>query len=160
LRRAAEDFATEGDFVRILLASAVLAMTAACVMAPPPEAAASPQATAVPASSWWPFYPPSVQFFPPAPVRLTLSNFSYDAARVQILITPYADCAVRENTPTGDFVLPLNGTRIVEGLPGSDVCWRRAVAVEGDQARRSDTPGWSQWNRAYLTSGRSIDARL
>src|SRR5260370_201182 len=63
----------------------------------------------------------------PVPGRLTLSNFTFDNARVQAVITPYPDCQERAGTAISDFEIPLNGTRIVAALPGSDVCWRRAL---------------------------------
>ena len=55
----------------------------------------------------------------PLPGRLTLSNFTFEHARVEALITPYPDCAPREGTAASNFELPLNGTRVIEAAPGS-----------------------------------------
>jgi hypothetical protein len=96
----------------------------------------------------------------PPPGRLTLSNFSFDDAHVEAVITGAADCAVREGTATSDFVLPLNGTRVIEAVPGSDVCWRRAIAPGTIPGAASSAPGWTEWNRAFLSSGRSVDSQL
>ena len=96
----------------------------------------------------------------PPPGRLTLNNFSFDKAHVQAVITPYPDCAEREGTATSDFVLALNGTRIIDAAPGSDVCWRRALEPSKDPAARPSAPGWTEWNRAFVASGRSVDSRL
>ncbi len=97
---------------------------------------------------------------PPIPGRLTLSNFSFDTARVEAVITGAPDCAVREGTTTSDFVLPLNGTRIIESVPGADVCWRRAIEPGRNARAAPSTPGWTEWNRAFLSSGRSVDSQL
>ena len=53
------------------------------------------------------------------PGRLTLSNFNYDRARVETMITPYPDCELHEGMSTTNFELPLNGTRVVDTLPGA-----------------------------------------
>ena len=97
---------------------------------------------------------------PPPPGRLTLNNFSFDKARVQAVITPHPDCAQREGTATSDFVLALNGTRIIEAAPGSDVCWRRALEPPKGQEKPPSVPRWTEWNRAFVASGRSVDSRL
>ena len=95
-----------------------------------------------------------------APGRLTLSNYSFDNAHVQTVVTLYPDCAVHEGTLASEFTLPLNGTRIVETAPGSDVCWRRAVPPGQLAGPPPTEPGWSEWNRAYTSSGRPVDSRL
>ena len=97
---------------------------------------------------------------PPSPGRLTLSNFSFDTARVEAVITGAPDCAVREGTTPSDFVLPLNGTRIIESVPGADVCWRRAIEPARSARAAPSTQGWTEWNRAFLSSGRSVDSQL
>jgi hypothetical protein len=168
--------------VRILLVLALLGVTASCVVpqpeAPPPPpapvvlapapvpvvaavpVAAVPEpvtAVYVPTPLAWLFGPPA-----PAPGRLTLSNFSYDNARVQTVITPYPDCVARPDTATGDFAMPLNATRIVAAIPGADVCWRRALptgpspTIPGVEI----ISGWTEWNRVFTASGRSIDSQL
>ena len=103
-----------------------------------------------------PVLPPA----PPPPGRLTLSNFSFDDPRVETVITGAPDCAVREGTTTSDFVLPLNGTRVIQSVPGADVCWRRAIETGKNAGAPPSTPGWTEWNRAFLSSGRSVDSRL
>jgi hypothetical protein len=96
--------------------------------------------------------------------RLTLSNFSYDTARVQAVLTDRADCAVADPAAAADFVMPLNATRIIPTPAGVDVCWRREVpATASSQVVRGPAPampGWADWNRSYTGSGRFIDARL
>ena len=94
------------------------------------------------------------------PARLTLSNFSFDSAHVQTVITGSPDCAAIEGTAPSDFMLPLNGTKIIEGAPGSDVCWRRAIEPEAAPGSAPSPLRWTEWNRAFLSSGRSIDSRL
>jgi hypothetical protein len=116
--------------VRILIALALLLATASC--------------------TWW----------SSPPGRLTLSNFSFDSAHVQTVLTGSPDCAASDGTAISDFMLPLNGTRIIDGTPGTDVCWRRAIEPEAATAGARVTPGWTEWNRAFLSSGRSIDAQL
>jgi hypothetical protein len=116
--------------VRILIVPALLLATASC--------------------TWW-----------PSPGRLTLSNFSFDSAHVQTVFTGSPDCAASEGTAPSDFVLPLNGTRIIDAAPGSDVCWRRAIEPAADAPRAARTaPMWTEWNRAFLSSGRSVDTQL
>jgi hypothetical protein len=96
--------------------------------------------------------------------RLTLNNFSYDDARVQVVLTNRPDCAVADPAATGDFVMPLNATRVIATPPGLDICWRREVPLTASaQAARAPAPavpGWADWNRAYTSSGRFIDMRL
>jgi hypothetical protein len=148
--------------VRLLIVSAVLAATASCAWPPPPppEVAAPPPIAAASA----PFMPlalPFVPFVHPTPPgRLTLSNFSYDHAQVQALITPFPDCVVREGAATSAFVLLLNGTRVIEAAPGADVCWRRALEPGTRAGAAPSTPGWTEWNRVFLSSAGLVDSRL
>ena len=138
------------------------------VMAAPPPVAVAVAAPAPPPAFYlpnpfaWLFAP--LSFAAPAG-QVTLSNFSYDTARVETLVTPFADCAPRPGTAASDFALPLNGTRIIQAAPGSDVCWRRALTSEpGQQApgqrARAGMPGWTEWSRVYTASGGIIDSRL
>ncbi|GEM_PF-3403032 len=125
-------------------------------IAPLPPAVAPVEQAPAPApagSGMWPFW------VTPASQRLTLSNFSFDQARVEAVVTANADCNEREVgvVARSDFAVPLNGTRIIEAPPGADVCWRRDLAAGPGGAAPT---GWSEWNRAYLSTGRSIDARL
>lgn len=154
--------------MRILIVSALLVATASCVLPPPPQAevAGPPPAVAAPPPV---FYVPNPLAFlfaplwPPGPLppgRLTLNNFSFDHARVQAVITPYPDCAVHEGTATSDFVLPLNGTRVIEAVPGTDVCWRREIEPGTVQGVAPSTPGWTEWNRVFLSSAGVVDSRL
>jgi hypothetical protein len=128
----------------------------------------------VPASSvdWVPL--PRVWFemfhglYGPGPAgRLTLSNFSYDTARVQAVLTTGPSCAVGDPAAAADFALPLNATRVIATPPGADVCWRRDAPPSSPSSPAEMTPriepavaGWSEWNRAYTASGRFIDSRL
>ena len=176
--------------MRIPLAVALLLSTASCVLPKPPEyAAPAPVVAPAPAGSPVALAPapvPPVAVAPAEPVvapapeltlylpsflgigaappsgRLTLSNFNYDGAHVQTLVTAYPDCQPRPDTAVSEFELPLNGTRIVGAPPGSDVCWRRTLAKDEAEAGAvpPTTPGWSEWNRVFTSSGRSIDARL
>jgi hypothetical protein len=95
---------------------------------------------------------------PASPSRLTLSNFNYDSARVEAMLTPYPDCEIREGLVSTNFELPLNGTRVIDTPPGSDVCWRR-LEPPLEQATSPGVPRFTPWNRAY-TSGRTVDSRL
>jgi hypothetical protein len=96
--------------------------------------------------------------------RLSLNNFSFDEARVQVVLTNRPDCTVAAPATTGDFVLPLNATRVIPTPPGFDICWRReapqAASAPAARAPMPEVPGWADWNRAYTATGRSIDMRL
>jgi hypothetical protein len=159
--------------VRNFWLSAALCAVTGCVLEPlpmtaeaPPPAPAAVVAVATPA----PLPPPpnavTVMFpnlpdflalaIPPIPLppgRLTLSNYSFDRARVQALVTAYPDCGAHEGIVITDFALPLNGTRVIEAAPGADICWRREFPP-------GTAPGWTEWNRDYTGTGRSIDAKL
>jgi hypothetical protein len=95
----------------------------------------------------------------PAPGRFTLSNFSFPSARIQVVFTSERDCTPPPVTAATDFVLPLNGTRIIEVPPGADVCWRRELPPATAQVARP-APPWTEWNRAYTASGRFFDSRF
>ena len=96
---------------------------------------------------------------PPLPARFTLSNYTFVDARVQAMLTPYTDCVVRPDTPVAEFVLPLNGTQVINGAGGASVCWRRAIP-EGVAGGVAGDPGWTKWDRAFLSSGRVVDSTL
>ena len=121
---------------------------------------AAPVAPAVAAGSLFDLPIPFAEYVIPAPGRLTLSNFSFDTAQVQARITAYPDCFVHDGVATSDFVLPLNGTRIINPPPGSDVCWRRAIGPGIRPGGVPGEPGWTEWNRDYTSTGAAIDARL
>jgi hypothetical protein len=93
------------------------------------------------------------------PGRLTLSNFAYDRARIEAMITPYPDCELREGLSTTSFEVPLNGTRVIDTPPGLDVCWRR-IEPPLAEATSPGAPRATPWNRAYLSSGRTVDSQL
>jgi hypothetical protein len=152
--------------VRILLISALLVATASCAWPPPPPAevaGTTPQPP--PAAPVFYVANPFAFLFHPIlpgapPGRLTLSNFSFDHAQVETLITPYPDCAPREGTAASNFELPLNGTRVIEAAPGSDVCWRRQIEAGKTEGIAPTTLGWTEWNRVYLSSVPVVDSRL
>jgi len=125
-------------------------------------AAAPPAPPAEDTGSWFPAFPVITlpDPFRPPPPRLTLSNFSYDRAHVETVVTANADCDARDAGvfTAGEFDLAYNGTRIIEAPTGNDVCWRRDLAA--DQGAGTAAPKWSRWSRAYLSVGRSIDSGL
>lgn len=155
--------------MRVFALCVALFAVAACVALPPPAETAAPPPAAGPLivapGQFWPgplawLFNPWAFRTPPAS-RLTLSNFTFDDARVEALVTPFPDCVPRQGTAMQDFVLPLNATRIIEAAPGSDVCWRRAV--QPAPAQTANVPagsGWTEWNRVFLSSGHSIDSQL
>jgi hypothetical protein len=125
--------------------------------APPPAVAApgTPTLDYVPAPLVW----LGLLNEPRPPGRFTLSNFSFPSTRVQAVITSGPDCVAREGSQTADFMLPLNGTRIITTPPDADVCWRLALPPAAAQGG-PPTPPWSEWNRAYTSSGRFFDSRM
>jgi hypothetical protein len=125
---------------RDVLAPPINAINALFAMLPPPP----PPLTALPPT--------------PRPGRLTLSNFAYDRARVEAMITPYPDCELREGMSTSNFEVPLNGTRVIDSPPGADVCWRRLEPPLAENPLPG-APRVTPWNRACV-SGRNVDSRL
>lgn len=120
--------------MRILLSAALLLAAAACTEVQPWAPWAWPQAT-------W--------ALPPG--QLTLSNYRFERASVEAIVTPAADCAVVDPAVTATaFDLPFKGSRVIVAAPNADVCWRRQVA--GGQ--------WGEWNRAFTGSGKFIDSQL
>ncbi|HZK89419.1 MAG TPA: hypothetical protein VFC56_04660 [Stellaceae bacterium] len=112
---------SEGTCVRVLLSAAALLATASC------------------------------SYFAPPPGQLALSNYRFDRAAVQAVVTAAPDCAAADpGSPAAAFELPFKGTRVIVAAPDTDICWRRQV------------PGgyWTAWNRAFTASGRSIDSQL
>jgi hypothetical protein len=115
--------------VRMLLSVAMLLVTAACV----PDRNMS---------LWVPGLGPG---------HLALSNFRFDHASIEAVLSAAPDCSpVDPNAPPLAFELPFKGTRVIQADPDTDICWRRQV------------PGgpWGEWNRAFTASGRSIDLEL
>jgi hypothetical protein len=150
--------------VRISLISALLVATASCAWPPPVEVAGT-SAPPPPAPVFFVPNPFALLFAPilgapPLPGRLTLSNFSFEHARVETLVTSHPDCAARQGTAASNFELPLNGTRVIETAPGLDVCWRRQFEPAKDPDAAPTTPGWTEWSRVFTSSGRPIDSRL
>jgi len=95
----------------------------------------------------------------PGSGRVTLSNFVYDRARVETLVTSFPDCELRVGMTVTSFELPLNGTRVIDTPVGSDVCWRR-IEPPFAEATPPGVPSTPPWNRAFTASGRIVDTRL
>jgi hypothetical protein len=96
---------------------------------------------------------------PPAlvPGRLQLSNPNFGLINVEAVITANPDCGARDAgyISTLEFTMPNNATKFIEVPPGADVCWR------SDRNPGRPAPGrWSQWDRAYLVPGKTVDATL
>lgn len=87
----------------------------------------------------------------PPPGHLTLSNYRFDHAAIEAVVTAAPDCSVSDPAmPPAAFDLPFKGTRVIEAAPAADICWRRQAT--GGQ--------WTDWNRAFTASGRFIDVQL
>jgi hypothetical protein len=85
--------------------------------------------------------------------HLTLSNFRFEHAGVEAVVTANPDCSAHDGAAT-TFDLPFKGTRVIHAPPAADICWRRRIG---------DAPGterWGEWHRAFTASGRSIDSEL
>jgi hypothetical protein len=117
-------------YVRALLSAAVLVATTSC-------------------TPYWGWGLTSWVWTPP-PGQLTLSNYRFDHANIEAVVTAAPDCVAAPATPTSAFDLPFKGTRVIVAAPNADICWRREVT--GGQ--------WTDWSRAFTASGRFIDARL
>jgi hypothetical protein len=95
---------------------------------------------------------------PPAPPgTLLLNNPHFSPLNVEAVITSNPDCASRGPgyLSTLDFVLPNNATKIIDVPPGDEVCWRR------DRDPEQPVLGeWSNWDRAYVAPGETIQANL
>jgi len=148
--------------MRFLVTVAAMLGIASCTVPADPREVLVPAFNAVNAVyALLPPPPPPLTSRPPPvqPGHLTLSNFAYDHAHVEAIVTPYTDCELREGTASSHFLLPLNGTWVVDTPAGSDVCWRRELPIDpaSDPLR---APRWSGWNRAYLSSGRLVDSQL
>ena len=87
-----------------------------------------------------------------APAHLTLSNFRFEHAGVEAVVTANPDCGAHDG-PAIAFDLPFKATRVIDAPRGSDVCWRRVGGAPGA------APG-GEWHRAFTASGRSIDSEL
>lgn len=88
---------------------------------------------------------------------LLLSNPHFGPTDVEAVITANPDCASRGRgyVSTFEFVLPNNATRFVDVPPGAEVCWRR------DRDPSHPVAGqWSDWDRAFVAPGTTIDADL
>jgi hypothetical protein len=146
----------------MLVSVLVLLGLTACTAPPDPRDVLAPAINAInSAFAWLPPPPPPLTAQPPAPLpgRLTLSNFNYDRARVEAMLTPYPDCEIREGISSTNFELPLNGTRVIDTPPGADVCWRRLEPPLAETPSPG-VPRTTPWNRAFLSSGRIVDSRL
>ena len=94
---------------------------------------------------------------PPTPGTLLLNNPHFGATHVEAVITANPDCSSRGPgyVSTLEFVLPNDATKIIDVPAGSEICWRRD--------RIPDQPGageWSDWDRAYVAPGGTIEADL
>jgi hypothetical protein len=92
----------------------------------------------------------SCAFFGPLP-HLALSNNRFDHAAIEAVVSAAADCSpANPNVAPLAFDLPFKGTRVIEAAPAGDICWRR----------KTEPGQWTEWNRAFTASGRSIDVPL
>jgi hypothetical protein len=94
---------------------------------------------------------------PDGPGTLLLSNPDFGPTHVQTVITANADCGSHGPgyVSTLEFVLANNATRFVAVPPGTEVCWRR------DRDPTQPVAGqWSDWDRAFVAPGTTIDANL
>jgi hypothetical protein len=89
--------------VRILLAAALLLMTASCVSQ----------------NNWSP-----ISIYT-GPGHLQLSNFRFDRASVEAVVAAAPDCSAP--VPPVGFDLPVKGTHVIDAPGGADVCWRRQI---------------------------------
>ena len=94
---------------------------------------------------------------PPGPGTLLLSNPDFGATNVEAVVTSNPDCASRGPgyVSTLEFVMPNNSTKIIDVPPGTEICWRRDRDPEQPVAGQ-----WSDWDRAYVAPGTTIDANL
>jgi hypothetical protein len=94
---------------------------------------------------------PTQWIWTPPPGQLTLSNYRFDHASVEAVVTAAPDCSPADPSAAATaFDLPFKGTRVLVAAPNADICWRRQVA--GGL--------WTDWSRAVTGSGRFIDERL
>ena len=129
--------------------------------APPAPVAPAPAPARAAARAQADTFPiPFARFFSSGPGRLTLSNFTFDTAQIQAIVTPFADCGLHDGITATDFMLPLNGTRIINAPVGSDVCWRRAVGPGARPGGAPGEPGWTEWSRIFTSTGALVDAQL
>src|SRR5579883_3351189 len=137
---------TRGMARQAVLAAAVLG-AASCAGRPPGEPMPPPQAAAeAPA--------PTPQTGAPIPLTPPPAAAAARAAPPPpSTATPPAATAAgpAASPPPMAAAVPPPGPQAAVPPPGADVCWHR---------ERRDASGWTPWNRAYLSTGRSIDARL
>jgi hypothetical protein len=127
----AEARVKKGGYVRILLSAALLVATASC--------------------SYYNWSSPGSWVWTPPPGQLTLSNYRFDHAAIEAMVTAAPDCGAPDpSMPPTAFELPFKGSRVIVAGPSADVCWRRQIA--GGQ--------WTDWNRAFTGTGRFIDVQL
>jgi hypothetical protein len=93
---------------------------------------------------------------PQGPGTLLLSNTHFGPSDVEAVITANADCGSRGPgyVSTLEFVLPSNATKFVDVPPGTEVCWRYRDPEHPVAGQ------WSDWDRAYVAPGTTIDANL
>jgi hypothetical protein len=86
-----------------------------------------------------------------------LNNPHFGPTNVEAVITSNLDCSSRGPgyVSTLHFVLPNDATKIIDVPPGAEVCWRR------DRDPSEPAPGqWSNWDRAYVEPGATIESDL
>lgn len=86
-----------------------------------------------------------------------LNNPHFGPTNVEAVVTSNPDCSSRGPgyVSTLDFVLPNNATKVIDVPPGAEVCWRR------DRDPSQPVLGqWSNWDRAYVEPGETIESDL
>lgn len=94
---------------------------------------------------------------PPQSGTLLLNNPHFGPVNVETVVTSNPDCASHGPgyVSTREFMLPNDATKIIDVPSGTEVCWRR------DRDPSQPVAGqWSDWDRAYVEPGTTIDADL
>jgi hypothetical protein len=95
----------------------------------------------------------------PAPQSgtLLLDNPHFGPMNVEAVITSNPDCASHGPgyVSTLEFVLPNNATKIIDVPPGDEICWRRDRNPERPVAGQ-----WSDWDRAFVEPGTTVQSNL
>ena len=83
----------KGGYVRVILSAVLLLATTSC--------------------SYYGWGSPSSLIWTPPPGQLTLSNYRFDEAAIEAVVTAAPDCAPDPALPSTAFNLPLKGTRVI-----------------------------------------------